>query len=154
MTARSIDAIVIHCAATPEGRPVSLAQITAMHKARGFRTVGYHYVILLDGTVAKGRPEAEVGAHVEGHNAHSIGVCYIGGLAADAKTPKDTRTDAQRAALADLVKDMHARYPKARICGHRDFSPDLNKDGVIQPREWMKACPSFDVAAWWAGVSK
>jgi len=148
--ARAIDLIVIHCAATPEGRNVSLADITAMHKARGFNTVGYHYVILLDGTVEKGRPEATVGAHVQGHNSRSIGVCYIGGVAKDAKTPKDTRTDAQKASLALLIADLRRRYPKARVCGHRDLSPDLNKDGKIEPREWMKACPSFDVASWLA----
>ncbi len=147
---RPVDLIVIHCAATPEGRDVSLAQITAMHKARGFATVGYHYVILLDGTVAKGRPDSVVGAHVQGHNARSIGICYIGGLAKDGKTPKDSRTEAQKASLGFLVNDLRRRYPKARVCGHRDLSPDLNKDGVIQPREYMKACPSFDVATWLA----
>lgn len=127
---RTINRLIVHCAATPEGKDFTVADITRWHKARGFRTIGYHYVIYRDGSVHTGRPEAEVGAHVSGYNSHSIGICYIGGVASDGKTPKDTRTTAQKAALRALLVKLRAKYPGATICGHRDLA--------------AKACPSFD----------
>ena len=126
---REINDIIIHCTATPEGRWVTNEEITRWHKARGFRTIGYHYVVYLDGTVHVGRPENEIGAHCQGRNADSIGVCYVGGLDKSGK-PKDTRTPLQKQALARLLKQLRAKYPNAVICGHRDFA--------------NKACPCFD----------
>jgi N-acetylmuramoyl-L-alanine amidase len=134
--ARRITDIVIHCSATPEGRDVSAAEIRGWHKRQGWADIGYHHVVRLDGSVEPGRPESQPGAHVAGNNARSIGVVYAGGLARDGRTPKDTRTPAQRATLKRLVIELRSRYPGARIRGHRDFP------GVA------KACPSFDVAAW------
>lgn len=129
---RKIDEIIVHCTATPEGRDVTVGQVTQWHRARGFRTIGYHYLIGLDGRVHKGRPEPEVGAHCLGHNARSIGVCYVGGIDADTLRPKDTRNAAQRAALEHLVGELMARYPGATLHGHREFA--------------AKACPCFDVS--------
>jgi N-acetylmuramoyl-L-alanine amidase len=126
---RSIDSIIIHCSATPAGREVTVEEIDRWHRQRGFRCIGYHYVIYLDGSLHEGRPLEEVGAHCEGHNAHSIGICYIGGVS-DTFTPLDTRTVAQRATLHRLLQELKERFPKAQIYGHRDFS--------------AKACPSFD----------
>lgn len=131
-TMRKIDKIIVHCTATPEGRDVTVEEITRWHRARGFRTIGYHYLIRLDGTVCPGRPENEIGAHCKGENARSVGICYAGGLASDGKTPKDTRTAAQRASLRRLVADLRERYPGATVHGHREFA--------------AKACPCFDVA--------
>lgn len=128
---RTIDAIIVHCAATPEGVEYSAADIDRWHKANGWKGIGYHYVVKLDGTIQQGRQESEVGAHCSGHNAHSIGVCYIGGVATDKKTPKDTRTIKQKASLRALLKRLKQKYPNAKIYGHHDF----NKG---------KACPSFD----------
>ena len=116
-----------------------------MHKQRGFAKIGYHYVVQLDGTVEVGRKESEVGAHAQGHNSDSIGICYIGGVAADGKTPKDTRTESQRVALRQTIGRLRSRYPGAIVLGHRDLSPDKDGDGKVEPHEWMKACPSFDV---------
>jgi len=135
---RKINEIIVHCSATREGKSFKAADIDRWHKERGFGAtyggkkyhIGYHYVINLDGTVEVGRPEALTGAHCKGHNAHSIGVCYIGGLDADGKTAKDTRTSAQKSALAALLKRLRSEYPTASIHGHRDFA--------------AKACPSFD----------
>lgn len=127
---RKITTLIVHCSATAEGKDFTVADITRWHKQRGFRTIGYHYVIYRDGTVHAGRPEAEIGAHVSGHNANSIGICYIGGLATDNKTPKDTRTEAQKAALRALLTKLKAKYPAATIHGHREYA--------------AKACPSFD----------
>lgn len=128
---RTISEIIIHCTDTPEGRDVTVADITRWHKANGWRTIGYHYVVYRDGSVHAGRPESETGAHCRGHNAHSIGVCYVGGHAADnPKKYTDTRTPAQRSALIDLLIRLRRKYPTARIYGHRDFA--------------AKACPCFD----------
>ena len=127
---RRITEIIVHCAATPEGKDFTVADITRWHKARKFVTIGYHYVIYRNGEVHNGRPERQVGAHCTGHNSYSIGVCYIGGVAKDGKTPKDTRTSAQKLALERLLKHLKERFPKAAIHGHRDFA--------------AKACPSFD----------
>lgn len=143
---REITHIVIHCSATKEGQDVTIEEIAKWHRARGFKRVGYHYVIRLDGRVENGRGLQEVGAHVQGHNANSIGICYVGGLDAKGK-PKDTRTEAQRKALRDLVKGLVCQYPNAIVCGHRDLSPDKDGDGVVEPHEWLKACPCFDVGA-------
>ena len=129
---RKIDEIIIHCSATPEGRDHSLADVTAWHRARGVRTIGYQYLVHIDGRVERGRPESEIGAHCLGHNARSIGVCYVGGLASDCKTPKDTRTPEQRRMLRELVKGLQRKYRGAKVYGHRDFA--------------AKACPCFDVA--------
>lgn len=129
---RKIDKIIVHCTATPAGREVTVADVRRWHKARGFRTIGYHYLVYLDGTVHAGRRESEVGAHCLGQNARSIGVCYVGGLDAATGEPRDTRTPAQRRALRELVGSLRRRYPSATVHGHREFA--------------AKACPCFDIA--------
>lgn len=130
VTARGITEIIVHCTATRQGQSVTTAQIDAWHKQRGFRCIGYHYVVYLDGSVHEGRNVDEAGAHCTGHNAHSIGVCYVGGLAPDGKTPKDTRTLAQKAALLDIIRRLKRIYPHAVVHGHRTYAP--------------KSCPCFD----------
>ena len=141
---RRISEIIVHCSATPEGKDFTVADITRWHKARGFNTIGYHYVIYRDGTVHTGRPVSVIGAHCEGHNANSIGVCYVGGLTSDGKKAKDTRTLKQKDALVLLLSNLKRQYPSSVIKGHRDCSPDINHDGKIEPCEWVKSCPSFD----------
>lgn len=101
---RRIDEIIVHCSATPRGRRVTAKDIDGWHRERGFRCIGYHYVIGLDGEVEE-RAESEAGAHCKGHNARSIGVCYVGGLTADGKVAVDTRTDAQRVAMTELIME-------------------------------------------------
>lgn len=96
---RKINKIIIHCSATPEGREITVEDITLWHKKRGFKTIGYHYIIYLDGSIHIGRPEEEIGAHCVGQNSNSIGICYIGGMDIENKRPKDTRTDAQKRSL-------------------------------------------------------
>jgi len=142
-------AIAVHCSATREGQDFDATDIDGWHRKQGWAGIGYHYVVHLDGTLEAGRPEDAVGSHVQGHNSHSIGVVYIGGLDADGK-PKDTRTAAQRATLRQLLSSLIARHRKTltTVGGHRDFSPDKDGDGIVEPHEWLKACPSFDVRAW------
>ena len=127
---RRIKEIIIHCADTPEGRDDRAADIKRWHLARGFNDIGYHYVIDLDGTIEPGRDVSKHGAHTSGHNAESIGICYIGGADKETREPKDTRTEAQKASLLLLLKYLRAKYPGAEIYGHLDFA--------------NKACPSFD----------
>ena len=91
------------------------------------------------------RPLGRIGAHAKGYNRNSIGIWYEGGLDKDGK-PKDTRTPEQRAALRRLIIELQLRFPGCKVCGHRDFSPDLNRNGKIEPHEWTKHCPCFDVA--------
>lgn len=134
---RKIDKIIWHCTATPEGRDVGVDEVRHWHVSppRNWSDIGYHFVIELDGAVKAGRPLVTAGAHVRGQNAHSIGIAYVGGLAADGNTPKDTRTAEQRKALYDLTHDLLAEFPGATVHGHNEFS--------------NKACPSFDAAKDW-----
>ena len=108
---RKIDLIIIHCSATPEGKDFTTADIDRWHRQRGFASIGYHFVIYRDGSVHHGRPLAQVGAHCQGHNAHSIGICYIGGLTADGKHPKDSRTEEQKSALVALLRKLRVLNP-------------------------------------------
>lgn len=135
---RKISKIIVHCADTPEGRDDKAADIKRWHtaappKGNGWSDIGYHYVIDLDGTIEPGRPVETAGAHCNGHNADSIGVCYVGGCDKNMK-PKDTRTPEQRVALIWLLKFLVAKYPGVKIYGHRDFNS-------------AKSCPSFDAKA-------
>ncbi|CAK7014236.1 MAG: hypothetical protein BACD_01110 [Bacteroides rodentium] len=142
---RKIDYIVVHCSATREGCTLTPEALEAEHRRRGFRTTGYHYYIRRDGTTVPTRPLELAGAHAKGYNKHSIGICYEGGLDT-AGRPKDTRTPEQRSALRLLVHQLLQQFRNARVCGHRDLSPDLDGDGTVEPREWVKQCPCFDVA--------
>ena len=135
--------VIIHCSATKEGKDFTSKDVDKWHRARGFRKIGYHYLIRLDGTIEVGRGESEEGAHAIGFNRKSVGICYVGGLDADGK-PKDTRTPEQKASMQALVTDIKARYKIEQVLGHRDLSVDLNGDGVITSNEWMKACPCFE----------
>ena len=140
---RKINRIVVHCSATKEGVHYNRADIDRWHRQAGYRCIGYHYVVYLDGTIATGRPIEQVGAHAKGYNESSIAVCYIGGLSLQGK-PKDTRTEAQRKTMLSLLRGLKSRFPSAVICGHRDLSPDINHNGIIEPFEFIKACPCFD----------
>lgn len=126
---RTINEIIVHCSATPEGKDFTVQDIKKCHLQRGFSDIGYHYVIYRDGSVHTGRPESVIGAHCKGHNANSIGVCYIGGLDKNNK-PKDTRTTEQREALIKLLKELKSKYPNAKIYPHYKFA--------------NKACPCFN----------
>ena len=126
---RKIDRIVVHCAATPEGVHFDASDIDSWHRGRGWNGIGYHFVVLLDGTIEYGRPVETQGAHVRGYNKSSIGLCYIGGVDSS-NHAKDTRTDAQKESLKLLIKTLGRLHPGVTISGHRDYS--------------AKACPSFD----------
>ena len=130
---RKIEEIIIHCSATPEGREVTVEEIDKWHRERGFKCIGYHYVIYLDGSIHKGRDESMQGAHCSMHNAKSIGICYIGGCEQVGKKlkSKDTRTPEQKAALIELLRELAEKYPDATLHGHNEFA--------------SKDCPCFNV---------
>lgn len=184
---RRIDLVVIHCAASPSGRRISQGTpgsptfmdaariIDVWHRARGFKrsapvvrafnslltSIGYHWVVDIDGTILAGRHPAEVGAHAQGFNTRSLGICLVGGA-----EPVARYTQAQWDALAALVQAVSTTYkvplaPPTRIysgpgtytesngiCGHRDLSPDADGSGLIEPFEYIKTCPGFDVSHW------
>lgn len=143
--------IVIHCSATKPSQDIGRAELDAMHRARGFRCIGYHFVIRRNGELETGRGIDEIGAHVEGFNSTSVGVCMVGGLDDIGREMKADQiapfSEAQWTTVHALVRRLRHRYPGARVVGHRDLSPDLNHDGRIQSREWLKSCPGFDVAS-------
>lgn len=144
-TNRFIDKIIIHCSASKEGKDVTVEQIDKMHRQRGFAGIGYHFVIYRDGSIHDGRDIGKVGAHTTGYNTGSIGICYVGGLDKDGKI-KDTRTYQQKDSLYKLVRELMKIYPIKEVKGHRDYSPDINGDGVISKYEWIKGCPCFEVS--------
>lgn len=129
---RRITEVIIHCSATPEGKDYTVTDIDKWHKGKGWQCIGYHYVIYRDGSVHEGRDIRIAGAHCLKHNACSIGICYIGGLTSDGKTPKDTRTKEQYEAMHKLVDALVKLYPGTRVFGHNEFA--------------KKACPCFDVS--------
>lgn len=145
--------LVVHCSATPAARDIGAKEIDLMHRQRGFRKIGYHYIIRRDGRIETGRPPSEPGAHVQGFNSRSLGICLIGGVKPDGKTAETNFTPAQYDALEGLLKRLGPTYPDATILGHRDLSPDTNRDGRITPNEWLKECPTFDVKPWWEARS-
>ena len=144
---RMVDLIVIHCSATKETSRLTPLALDRMHRQRGFNGCGYHYYIERDGKINSMRPSEKVGAHARGYNAHSLGICYEGGLDKNGRAA-DTRTERQKVSLRALVKVLRQLYPTInRVVGHRDLSADRNGDGVITPDGWTKQCPCFDVAS-------
>ena len=146
---RTIKYIAVHCTASHQS--MTIEGLKQEFKRKGWVNPGYHYVISLDGKITQLLDENEVSNGVKGFNSVSINVAYIGGIDRTGK-PIDNRTDAQKASLRSLLKLLHKKYPTAVIQGHRDFSPDLNKDGKITPNEWMKACPCFDAKTEYANL--
>ncbi len=133
---KDVKKIIVHCSATREGDDsINAEVIDRWHKKRGWKGIGYHFVILIDGSIETGRMINKCGAHTKGMNCKSIGVCYIGGVESERNdkgkySAKDTRTPEQIATLLELLRLLKKIYPDAKIHGHRDFA--------------AKACPSFD----------
>ena len=133
---KEIKNIIVHCSATREGDDsINAEVIDRWHKKRGWKGIGYHFVVLIDGSIETGRMINKCGAHTKGMNCKSIGVCYIGGVESERNdkgkySAKDTRTPEQIATLLELLRLLKKIYPDAKIHGHRDFA--------------AKACPSFD----------
>ena len=146
MKHREILTIVIHCSAGPQDQSTqSIKNYWA--NVLGWRSYGYHYLINKDGAIEELTPIEKPTNGVKGYNANSIHICYKGGQGG-----VGTRTPEQKAAMVRIIRYLRTRFPKAEIKGHRDFSPDLNKNGVIEPQEFIKLCPGFDVKTWLKSV--
>lgn len=143
---REINLIVVHCSATRVDRDFTENDLEVCHRHRGFNGAGYHFYIRKNGDIKNTRPLEKPGAHALGYNAHSIGICYEGGLDVRYR-PADTRTEWQKHSLRVLIRTLLMDYPGCRVCGHRDLSPDRNGDGRISPEEWVKECPCFEVTS-------
>lgn len=136
---RKIDKIIIHCSATREGQDIPVETIRKWHvEGRGWSDIGYHFYIDINGKIWKGRDIQKIGAHCSGNNRSSIGICYCGGVDADGKTPKDTRTASQKESLLSVLKTLKAMFPDASIYSHNEFA--------------NKACPSFDATNEYKGL--
>lgn len=137
--------IIWHCSATPPSKEgIGAADIDRWHKQRGWKGIGYHFVIKRNGKIEVGEHPYNIGAHTLGVNGESVGVCLVGGVD-EGGDPESNFTDEQiesAFALADVLERM---FQTAEHKGHRDFSPDLDGDGEVEKWEWMKACPVFDV---------
>lgn len=133
---RPIEFLVMHCSATPPAVNWHARDIRRVHiEEKGYSDIGYHFVITRAGAVEPGRAIDKVGSHVRGWNARTIGICLVGGINERGR-PQDNYTPAQWKAAERLVRDLSARFPAAKIIGHRDF-----------PRV-AKACPCYDAIAW------
>lgn len=151
---RAIRAIVIHTSATRSNMFVDAAMIDIWHrnaKPKPYKKIGYHYVIKRNGALEAGRKESEVGAHVGGHNSDTIGICLVGGLNAQTGAAENNYTPEQWNTLRKVLNDLSKRYPQAVVTGHREYSPDLDGDGVVERHEWFKECPCFDAPMWARG---
>lgn len=138
---RPINEIILHCSATKEGLDYKAKDIDKWHKQQGWNEIGYHYVIDLDGTIEKGRDESKAGAHCLNHNKNSIGIVYIGGINKNGKA-KDTRTEAQKISMFQLIKQLMVKYhiDITSVHTHNEYA---NKD-----------CPCFVISTFRAELSK
>lgn len=132
---REIDKIIVHCSATKTSSDIGTEEIRKWHvNGNGWSDIGYHKVIRRDGSIESGRDVEISGAHCRGQNSNSIGICLIGGVNAD-MNPEFNYTVEQMGSLRRLIVEYMKEHPKATLHGHNEFSP--------------KACPCFDVMAWW-----
>ena len=137
---RKITRIFVHCSAGFGGVPV----MRQHWKSMGWKNDGYHVVIDTDGHINYLNNYNVVTNGVVKYNANSIHVCYVGGVLRGSLKASDTRTPEQKESLLKVLKELKECFPDAQILGHRDISPDMNGDGIIQSFEWIKECPSFD----------
>ena len=138
---RSIKRIFVHCTAGSQRQTVD--DLRAEFKRKGWKYPGYHYVVMPNGTISQMLGEQFVSNGVKGYNSTSVNVAYVGGIDSNGKAV-DNRTDAQKASLVKLFKELRGRYPNAQILGHRDISPDTNGNGIVDPWERIKECPCFN----------
>lgn len=138
---RNIKYIAVHC--TASSQHATIKELLLEFKRKGWSKPGYHHIVDVSGKVFNTLSEDEVSNGVKGFNSNLINVAYIGGIDANGK-PVDNRTEEQKKSLLLLLKALKKKYPNAIIQGHRDFSPDTNKNGIVDPWERIKACPCFD----------
>lgn len=150
---RQITRIFVHCTASWQ-ETTTEASLRKEFKDKGWRNPGYHWVIFPNGKILQMLGEDLVANGVKDYNRHSIHVAWVGGV--DSTHPRgiDNRTKNQKQALFDLLTKLKLRYRNAIIMGHRDISPDLNHNGVIDPWERIKECPCFDAMVEYMDINK
>ena len=131
---RKINEIIVHCTDTTASPRIHAIDVDRWHKERGFWGIGYHYLINVDGQIELGRPIDMIGAHCKGHNANSVGICYVGGRLARGGVKTDTRTLAQKKSIKILIQRLRNNFGNIPVQGHNYY----NKH---------KACPCFDADA-------
>lgn len=139
---RQIKRIFVHCTAGSQKQTLASLE-REFYVQKGWKAPGYHYVVFPDGHVVQMYPEEKVSNGVQNYNSTAINVAYVGGIDASG-APVDNRTDAQKESLRRTLRQLKAKYPQAKILGHRDISPDKNHNGKVDPWERIKACPCFD----------
>ena len=138
---RTIERIFVHCTAGSQKQTIE--DLKAEFKRKGWKSYGYHYVIMPDGKIENILSEENVSNGVQGYNQTAINVAYIGGIDAKGKGV-DNRTEEQKKSLRTLLSNLKNKYPSAKIMGHRDISPDKNGNGIVDPWERIKECPAFN----------
>ena len=146
---RDINIIFVHCTAGNQRQKIT--DLLAEFRMKGWKNPGYHYVVDADGVTHQLLSVEKVSNGVRGFNAHSINVAYLGGIDAKGR-PVDNRTEAQKIELRELLQVLHKQFPKAKIMGHRDISPDVNHNGKVDPNERIKECPCFDALTEYADL--
>ena len=143
---------MVHCSATAvRTSDIGVDEIRDWHvNGNGWSDIGYHAVIRRSGQIEFGRHFDDPGAHVQGKNYQSVGVCVVGGVNEDGLADGNFTAD-QFVSLKVVLIMLMRSYPGAKVLGHRDLSPDLDGDGVVERHEWLKECPSFDVRKWMKG---
>lgn len=136
---RKVDRIFVHCTAGNQ-KTTTVKSLNAEFKSKGWKTGGYHYVIFPDGSVVQMEDENKIANGVKGYNKNSIHISWVGGY-----NSVDNRTQKQKDSIIKVLKELRKKYPNAKILGHRDISPDVNNNGIVDPWERIKDCPCFDV---------
>lgn len=147
---RKIEYIAVHCTAGSQNQTVG--DLLSEFRRKGWKNPGYHYIISPDGKITQLLDDSKVSNGVKGFNGITVNVAYIGGIDANGKAT-DNRTDAQKKALRQLLGMLKKKYPEAVIQGHRDFSPDVNGNGVVDTWERIKECPCFDAKEEYKSIS-
>ena len=131
---RKIERIFVHCTAGSQRQ--SIEDLKAEFRLKGWKYPGYHYVVDETGGIHQLLAIELVSNGVQGYNSSAINVAYMGGIDSHGK-PIDNRTEAQKVALRNLLKELCTQFPQAIIMGHRDIWGS-------NPRKWKKWCPCFD----------
>ena len=138
---RQIERIFVHC--TAGNQKATVEDLMREFKEKGWKAPGYHVVVLANGSIHQLLPDSKISNGVQGYNSTAINVAYTGGIDKNGKAI-DNRTQEQKQSLIRLLLALRKKYPKAKILGHRDISPDKNGNGIVDPWERIKECPCFD----------
>lgn len=153
---RKITRIFVHCTASWQ-ETTTVETLKKEFKAKGWANPGYHWCVFPNGKVVQLLDESKIANGVKGYNSNSIHVAWVGGIKYNVQKKLiscDNRTEEQKIALFDILTKLKLKYKDAIIMGHRDISPDLNHNGVIDPWERVKECPAFSAMEEYMDINK